>query len=254
MRRTGLTYQLHVDHWGGTGRPHARARAVLRLDAGYGVLIDTSRYITVSIGLGVRLASPTSRRSSIAPRNRQSWSAHPRVRRRRGARSRAGRGRLPVRRPDAARRGAPLQPVLRRRRAAAEVGSRLPASRADAVHRAAGARRGRGSSGRAAIPLDVLGLEPGWQSARIRGRSCGTATRFPDPDGFLARLIARRRPREPLVQPVRLADVAAVSRAAAVRRVAPRLERHRPRLLAARRARAVFGVTSTACSASRPPR
>src|SRR5262245_7492968 len=57
MRRTGLTYQLHVDHWGGRpGRTHAPVPFYVST-RGYGVFIDTSRYITVSVGLGVRLAS-----------------------------------------------------------------------------------------------------------------------------------------------------------------------------------------------------
>jgi Galactose mutarotase-like len=57
MRRTGLSFQLHVDHWNGrTGRTHAPVPFYVSTKR-YGVFIDSSRYLTVSVGLGVRTAA-----------------------------------------------------------------------------------------------------------------------------------------------------------------------------------------------------
>src|SRR5215204_5431753 len=61
MRRTGSTFQLHVDHWGGvTGRTHAPVPLYVS-KRGYAVLFNSARYLNVSVGLGVRLAAKEKR-------------------------------------------------------------------------------------------------------------------------------------------------------------------------------------------------
>ena len=40
-------------------------------------------------------------------------------------------------------------------------------------------------------PLDVIGLEPGWQSAAYPGTFVWDEGRFPDPDRFIARMRER---------------------------------------------------------------
>jgi hypothetical protein len=78
MRRTGSTFQLHVDHWGGRpGRTHAPVPFYVSTK-GYGVLIDSSRYMTVSVGLGVRVVAPA--KPPLVDRTTQpkAWSALPR--------------------------------------------------------------------------------------------------------------------------------------------------------------------------------
>ena len=97
-------------------------------------------------------------------------------------------------------------------------------------------------------PLDVLGLEPGWQSASYPGTFVWDRTRFPDPDAFLARDEARRRAREPLDEPLRRAVVAAVRVVRAALGLAHRVDRHRPRHHAARRAHAVARALRLASS------
>ena len=55
LRRTGSIFRLHVDHWGGqTGRTHAPVPFYVSSD-GYGVFVDSARYLDVSVGVGVRL-------------------------------------------------------------------------------------------------------------------------------------------------------------------------------------------------------
>ena len=90
MRRTGTTFQLHVDHWGGRpGRTHAPVPFYVST-RGYGVFIDTSRYVTMYVGSGVRLAAAekppvdgshhqprrTGRRSRAAMRSKR-WCPRP---------------------------------------------------------------------------------------------------------------------------------------------------------------------------------
>jgi len=55
----GRILQLHVDHYGGTdnGRTHAPVPFYVS-DRGYGVFINSSRYLTVYAGTGVRKDSP----------------------------------------------------------------------------------------------------------------------------------------------------------------------------------------------------
>ena len=78
MRRTGSTFQLHVDHWGGrTGRTHAPVPFYVST-RGYGVFIDTARYVTVNVGVGVRLAAPVKPPVIDRTTGGEAWSANPR--------------------------------------------------------------------------------------------------------------------------------------------------------------------------------
>src|SRR5665213_1726379 len=57
LRRTGSVFQLHEDHWSGRpGRTHAPVPLYISTH-GYGVLVDSARYLNVYVGLGVRLAA-----------------------------------------------------------------------------------------------------------------------------------------------------------------------------------------------------
>ncbi len=54
MRRNGAAFQLHVDHWGGQpGRTHAPVPFYVSTK-GYGVFIDSARYISLNVGVGGR--------------------------------------------------------------------------------------------------------------------------------------------------------------------------------------------------------
>ena len=59
VNRRGKIYNLHVDHYGGedNGRTHAPVPFYIS-SKGYGVLINSARYIDVYVGTGVRVDSP----------------------------------------------------------------------------------------------------------------------------------------------------------------------------------------------------
>src|SRR5207344_1924347 len=78
MRRTGSTFQLHMDHWSGVpGRTHAPVPFYVSTK-GYGVFVDASRYITVSVGVGVRLASTGKPPVVDRTTHPDDWAAMPR--------------------------------------------------------------------------------------------------------------------------------------------------------------------------------
>ena len=152
--------------------------------AGYGVLIDAARYVTVYAGTAVRRDSkhpPVVRDRNLDRR----WSSQPTsdavevLVPAAGATIYVFAGPTPL---DAVRRynlysgGGVLPPkwglgFLHR------VPTLFTAQQA-ADEVAQFASRG--------YPLDVLGLEPGWQSASYPGTFVWDRTRFPDPDAFLA--------------------------------------------------------------------
>jgi len=122
----GTVKQLHVDHYGGSdnGRTHAPVPFYVS-SAGYGVLIDAPRYVTVYAGTAVRRDSKHP--PPVKDRNTdRSWSSQPRS------------DAVEVLIPSAGARlyvfAGPTPP--------AQVGARVPASRPDAVHRRSGAARG----------------------------------------------------------------------------------------------------------------
>ena len=102
-----------------------------------------------------------------------------------------------------------------------------------------GARTRSPSSASAASRSTCSGSSRAGTITPTRRRSSGTRRGFPT-RWLPRRARAAARAREPLVQPVRLADGAALREAAAVRRIAPRLERHRSRLLACPRRAQIF--------------
>jgi alpha-glucosidase (family GH31 glycosyl hydrolase) len=79
------------------------------------------------------------------------------------------------------------------------------------------------------IPLDMLGLEPGWHDHAYPTSFEWDKSRFPDPKDFLEKLEVQHVG-APLVQSLHLADGAALHKARSTRRLSPRLERHRPGL------------------------
>lgn len=190
LRRTGTVFQLHVDHWSGqTGRTHAPVPFYVSTK-GYGVLIDSARYIGFHVGLGVRLAAkdkpPVIDRTTSA----RQWSSLPRSDSIEASVAATGvvvyvfAGPTPL---DAVRRynlfcgGGALPPKW-------GLGflTRTPtAYTAQEALAEVDAFRERG------IPLDMIGLEPGWQDHAYPCSFEWDKTRFPDPSAFLAELEKR---------------------------------------------------------------
>jgi alpha-glucosidase (family GH31 glycosyl hydrolase) len=184
IRRTGTTFQLHVDHWGGvTGRTHAPVPLYVST-RGYAVLFDSARYLKVSVGLGVRLAA-TEKPPVIDRTTGKGWAAQPRSDSIEALTNAPGMDVLVFAGPtplDAVRRynlycgGGALPPKW-------GLGflTRTPTrySAEQALNEIAEFRRN-------GIPLDMLGLEPGWHDQAYPCSFEWDAKRFPDPTAFLA--------------------------------------------------------------------
>jgi alpha-glucosidase (family GH31 glycosyl hydrolase) len=190
LRRTGHAFQLHVDHWAGqTGRTHAPVPFYVST-RGYGVFIDSARYIDLYVGQSVRLAAKDKPPIIDRTTRKDEWTATPRsdsieaLVPAPGVQVYVFAGPTPM---DAVRRynlfcgGGALPPVW-------GLGflTRLPtATTADEAVREVDEFRKHG------IPLDIVGLEPGWHDHAYPCSFQWDKTRFPDPAGFLAAM--RRR-------------------------------------------------------------
>lgn len=183
----GRILQLHVDHYGGSdnGRTHAPVPFYVS-DKGYGVFINSSRYIRVYAGTAVRKDSP----EAPLPLDRnmdKEWTAEPY--------SDAVEILVPA--PgveifvftgptamDAVRRynlycgGGCLPP-----RWGLGFTQRVPSLfTSDQVEEEARIFAERG------FPLDFIGLEPGWQSKSYPCTFEWDKTRYPDPAAFVKRM------------------------------------------------------------------
>lgn len=199
MRRNGGVFELHVDHWDSkraiTGRTHAPVPLYVST-RGFAVLFDTARYLKVTVGHGVRLAAKdrppvidrTTNKIMPTEPNGQPvearWQANPRSDSIEVMANAASMdvyvfgGPSPL---DAVRRynlfagGGALPPKwglgflnrVRTQYTAAEVLADIAEFRA------------RG------IPLDMIGLEPGWMDHAYPCSFEWDKIRFPDPAGFL---------------------------------------------------------------------
>jgi alpha-D-xyloside xylohydrolase len=187
VRQRGSVKRLHVDHYAGSdnGRTHAPVPFYVS-SAGYGVLVDAARYVTVYAGTAVRVDAehpPEVRDRNTDPR----WTAQPRADAveilvpTTGASVYVFAGPTPL---DAVRRynlysGGGVLPPKWGLGFMQRVPTLFTADRVEAEVEAF-ARRG--------YPLDMIGLEPGWQSAAYPGTFVWDRSRFPDPAGLLGRL------------------------------------------------------------------
>jgi alpha-glucosidase (family GH31 glycosyl hydrolase) len=190
VHQRGKILQLHVDHYGGrdNGRTHAPTPFYVS-SGGYGVFINSARYLTVYAGSGVRIDS----KNPPVERDRNtdtSWSARPY--------SDAVEVLIPaagvefyvfagpttldaIRRFNLFNGGGPLPPrwglgFTQR------VRSRFTS---DEVKAEAQAFQDRG------YPLDFIGLEPGWQSRSYPGTFEWDANRYPEPQKFVKEMLEK---------------------------------------------------------------
>ena len=189
LRRTGTTMQLHVDHWSGRpGRTHAPVPFYVS-SAGYGVFIDSSRYITVNVGLGVRVAAAVKPPAVDRTTHGDDWIERPR--------SDAIEALVPASGVDVYVFAGPTPLDAVRRYNLFGGGGALPPkwglgfmTRTPLAYTAAQALDEIAEFRNRGIPLDILGLEPGWHDHAYPTSFEWDAGRFPDPAGFLARLEA----------------------------------------------------------------
>jgi len=184
VNQRGRIMELHVDHYGGVdnGRTHAPVPFYVS-DKGYGVFINSARYIKVWAGTAVRKDSP----NAPEPRDRNTdkkWTSRPY--------SDAVEILVPsagvevyifagptaldaVRRYNLYSGGGSLPP-----RWGLGFTQRVPTlSTAEQVEQSAKLFTEHG------FPLDFIGLEPGWQSKAYPCTFAWDKTRFPDPAAFL---------------------------------------------------------------------
>lgn len=191
LRRVGATMRLHVDHWGGVpGRTHAPVPLYVS-SRGYAVLVDAARYVDFYVGTAVRLAA--ERKPPVVDRTTggKAWAAQPRADSVEALVPAAGVRVLVFGGPT------PLDAV--RRYNLWSGGGALPPkwglgfmTRTPTAYTAAQALAEVEEFRKRGIPLDMLGLEPGWQDQAYPCSFEWDHGRFPDPAGFLAALAERR--------------------------------------------------------------
>jgi alpha-D-xyloside xylohydrolase len=187
--RRGGVYHLRVDHYSsGADRLHAPTPMYIS-SLGYAVFLNTSRPVDVYVGVGNRLDDP-----KIPPfRDRNTdpkWDAQPDSGRVEASVAAPGLEVLVFAGPtamDALRRynlfcgGGAMPPIW-----ALGFWHRTPTlMTADQVIAEAAQFESRG------FPLDVIGLEPGWQSRSYPGTMEWSPERFKDPGGFVQKLLDR---------------------------------------------------------------
>ena len=184
IHQRGKILQLHVDHYGekDNGRTHSPTPFYVS-SKGYGVFINSARYINVYAGTGVRKNSkhpPASKDRNTD----KSWSAHPYsdaveiMVPAAGTEIYVFAGPAPI---DAVRRfnlfngGGVLPP-----RWGLGFTQRVKSLyTSDEVEKEAAEFEAKG------FPLDFIGLEPGWQSRSYPGTFEWDKTRYPQPQAFV---------------------------------------------------------------------
>jgi alpha-D-xyloside xylohydrolase len=188
VHQRGKILQLHMDHYGGrdNGRTHAPVPFYVS-SKGYGVFINSARYIDVYAGTGVRKDSknlpPEKDRNTD-----KNWSSRPYsdaveiLVPAEGAEVYVFAGPTSL---DAVRRfnlfngGGPLPP-----RWGLGFTQRVRSLfTADSVKKEAEAFLQKG------YPLDFIGLEPGWQSKAYPGTFEWDRTRYPEPEKFVKEML-----------------------------------------------------------------
>lgn len=184
VQQRGRILQLHVDHYGGTdnGRTHAPVPFYLS-DKGYGVFVNSARYITVYAGTGVRGDSP----NAPEPKDRntdKSWTSKPY--------SDAVEMVVPADGAEIYLFAGLNQLEVVRRFNLYNGGGCLPprwglgfTQRVKSLYTADQVIEEARLFEEKAYPLDFIGLEPGWQSKSYPCTFEWDKTRFPDPAGFV---------------------------------------------------------------------
>ena len=187
VQQRGRILGLHVDHYGreDNGRTHAPVPFYVS-DQGYGILVNSARYITVYAGTGVRRDSPEAPEPTDRNTDRH-WNSQPysdaveMVVPAKGVEIYVFAGPSPldvVRRYNLFNGGGCLPP-----RWGLGFTQRVPTLfTAEDVLAEVMAFREKG------FPLDFVGLEPGWQSKSYPCTFEWDRGRFPDPKGFVKQM------------------------------------------------------------------
>jgi len=187
VNKRGQVYDLHVDHYGGSdnGRTHAPVPFYVS-SKGYGVLINSARYVTIYVGTGIRTDSANP--PKVYNRNTdKDWEAQPL--------SDAVEILVPAEEAEiiviAAR--SPLDVV--RKYNLYNGGGCLPPKwglgftyRTHTLYNATNVLDEVGEFETHGFPLDCIGLEPGWMNMSYPCSYEWDSTRFPKPEEFISAL------------------------------------------------------------------
>ncbi len=194
LDRSQGVFTLNVDHWStGGGRTHAPVPFYVST-RGYGVFIDTARFIKVYARVGNRKDSP--RNPPPVDRNPPPGDPAPRW----DAQPRSDAVEILVDGPGAeivVIAGESLADVVARYNLLGGGGALPPLwglgfwHRVHATADADRVRREVDEFERRGIPLDVIGLEPGWMTKSYPCTFEWQRKRFPDPAAFVADLLGR---------------------------------------------------------------
>ncbi len=191
VHQRGKILNLHVDHYGSkdTGRTHAPVPFYVS-SGGYGVFINSARYITVYAGSGAR---KDSKEAPVAKdRNTdKSWSSRPY--------SDAVSVMVPAQGVEIYLIAGPTPLDVVRRYNLLCGGGTLPprwglgfTQRTQKLYDAAKVEQEAQDFEEMGFPLDFIGLEPGWQSKAYPCSFEWDSKRFPDPAGFVAKMLEKK--------------------------------------------------------------
>ncbi|KAA5547484.1 glycoside hydrolase family 31 protein [Adhaeribacter rhizoryzae] len=183
VHQRGKILELHVDHYGGkdNGRTHAPTPFYVSSE-GYGIFVNSARYIKVWAGTGVRHDSE----NFPAPKDRntdKTWAARPY--------SDAVEMLVPAEGVEIYVFAGPRPLDAVKRFNLFNGGGYLPprwglgfTQRVMTKSTAADVEKEVQDFAERGYPLDFIGLEPGWQSKAYPGTFAWDKTRFPDPAKF----------------------------------------------------------------------
>ncbi len=184
VHQRGKILNLHVDHYGGrdNGRTHAPVPFYIS-SRGYGVFINSARYLTVYAGSGARKDSPNA--PVAKDRNLdKTWTSAPY--------SDAVSILVPAAGAEIYLFAGPTPMDVIRRYNLFCGGGTLPprwglgfTQRTKKLYTANDVKKEADEFEQRGFPLDFIGLEPGWQSKAYPCTFEWDATRYPDPAGFV---------------------------------------------------------------------
>lgn len=184
IQQRGKILQLHVDHYGGkdNGRTHAPVPFYVS-DKGYGVFVNSARYITVYAGTAVRKDSPNAPEARDRNTDKK-WTANPY--------SDAVEMLIPAKGVEIyVFAGSSMLDVVRRFNLFNGGGCLPPrwglgfTQRVRTLYTAEDVITEAKTFAEKGYPLDFIGLEPGWQSKSYPCSFTWDKSRFPDPEGFV---------------------------------------------------------------------
>lgn len=188
VHQRGKILNLHVDHYGGkdNGRTHAPVPFYVS-SLGYGIFINSARYLTVYAGTAVRKDSPNP--PEVKDRNMdKTWTSRPY--------SDAVSILVPASGVEIYIFAGPTPMDVVRRYNLFCGGGALPprwglgfVQRTPRLYAAKSVIKEIDEFRQRGYPLDVIGLEPGWQSKAYPCTFEWDKNRYPDPAGFVKKML-----------------------------------------------------------------